>query len=240
MLVVGALGAILVGLFVVPARGAESAARVPGPAIPWSRLRNPILGYPDRATKDPALVWAGGQWQALFSSVGSDGRWRLGSSTSSDLIHWSPLVTLPDDPSVEGEASPDVVRAPDGTWVVTYQSFVHDVGGGEAKLYYRTTSDFHTFSAPHPLGHELHPASADRMIDAAVAWTPAALLLGYKVGLKDGAQAFEIARSPSGSLDGPWDLVGRPDISVFGDTIENYQFVSLQGSWRLLATNNQV
>jgi hypothetical protein len=131
------------------------------------------------------------------------------------------------------------VRAPNGTWLVTYQSFVHDVSGGEAKLYYRTTTDFRTYSAEHPLGHELHPAGTDRMIDAAVAWTPAGVLLGYKVGGKDGAQAFEIARSRSGSLDGPWDLVGRPDISVFGDTIENYQFVLLQGSWRLLATSNQ-
>jgi hypothetical protein len=236
---IGALGAVFVGLVALPAAGAEHAPRAPVPPIPWSRLRNPILGYPDRATKDPAVVWAGGQWQALFSSVGGDGRWRLGSSTSPDLIHWSPLATVPHDPSVEGEASPDVVRAPDGTWVITYQSFVHDVGGGEAKLYYRTTSDFRMFSAPHPLGRELHPAGTDRMIDGAVAWTPAGLLLGYKVSVKDGAQAFEIARSRSGSLDGPWDLIGRPNISVFGDTIENYQFVMLKGSWRLLATSNQ-
>lgn len=185
------------------------------------------------------MVWAGGRWQALFSSVGADGQWRLGVSTSPDLIRWSPLVTVPHDPSVEGEASPDVVPAPDATWVITYQSFVHDVGGGEAKLYYRTTRDFRTFSAARPLGHELHPASADRMIDPAVAWTPAGLLLGYKVGLNDGSQAFEIARSRSGSLDGPWDVVGRPDISVFGDTIENYQFVVVRGAWRLLATSNQ-
>src|SRR5512138_1527289 len=38
--------------------------------IDWARVRNPILGYPDRATKDPALVWTGGRWHALFSSVG--------------------------------------------------------------------------------------------------------------------------------------------------------------------------
>ncbi len=235
-----ALSAAVLALTGLPAAGAQPPGRPsPGPLVPWSRLRNPILGYPDRATKDPAVVWANGRWQALFSSVGTDGLWRLGAATSPDLIHWSPLVTVAHDPSVEGEASPDVVQAPDGTWVITYQSFVHDVAGGEAKLYYRTTPDFRTFSPARPLGRELHPGAADRMIDAAVAWTPAGLLLAYKVGVKDGAQAFELARSRTGLLDGPWELVGRPDISVFGDTIENYQLLPMGGSWRLLATSNQ-
>ena len=85
----------------------------------------------------------------------------------------------------------------------------------------------------------MHHKSTDRVIDGALAWTPTSLLLGYTIGIEDGAQAFEIARSRSGSLGGPWELVARPDISVVGDTIENYQFVALQGSWRLLATSNQ-
>jgi hypothetical protein len=119
---------------------------------------------------------------------------------------------------------------------VTYQSFVHDRHGQAPKLYYRTTRDFVQFSAPHPLGHNLHPGAADRMIDAAVAWTPAGLLLAYKYG--GDVQHFEIARSSSGSLDGPWKLLGRPDISVYGDTIENYQLLQLDGRWQLLATSN--
>ena len=63
-------------------------------------------------------------------------------------------------------------------------------------------------------------------------WTPAGLLLGFKTGVT--TQAFEIARSSSGSLDGPWQLVGKPDIRVFGDTIENYQFIHLPDGWKLL------
>ena len=74
------------------------------------------------------------------------------------------------------------------------------------------------------------------MIDAAVAWTPAGLLLAYKYG--SDVQHFEIARSVSGSLDGPWKLLGRPDIMVYGDTIENYQLLQLDGRWQLLATSN--
>ncbi len=204
--------------------------------IDWASLRNPLLSDPAYAIKDPALVFANGKWHALVSRVGAAGQWRIGLATSSDLRHWSPMTAMPHDTAVDGEASPDVVRAPNGTFVVTYQSFVHDRAGGLAKLYYRTTNDFVQFSEPRPLALDVHPKATDRVIDAALAWTPAGLLLGYKYGAD--AQYFEIARSPSGSLDGPWELLGRPDIRVFGDTIENYQFIELRGRWVLLATSN--
>jgi hypothetical protein len=76
------------------------------------------------------------------------------------------------------------------------------------------------------------------VIDAALVRSPAGLLLGFKTG--SDTQAFEIARSPSGTLLGPWQLVGKPNIRVFGDTIENYQFIRINGSWKLLATSNQL
>jgi hypothetical protein len=219
-----------------PTTTTRPAAPEPTPAIPWAALHNPVLTSSQYAVKDPALVFAGGAWHALFSAVDRRGTWRIGLATSTDLQHWSPISIMPHDAAVEGEASPDVVRAPDGKWVVTYQSFVHDRAGAAPKLYYRTTDDFTHYSDARPLGRELHPAATDRMIDAAVAWTPAGLLLGYKYGADE--QHFELARSESGNLDGPWKLVGRPDITVYGDTIENYQFVPLGGRWRLLATSN--
>jgi hypothetical protein len=151
--------------------GFSSPSPAPGPTIPWSQLHNPLLAYPDRALKDPALIWSDHRWVALFSQIGVDAHWTLGLATSVDLRHWSTPTTLPHDPTVEGDASPDVVPAPDGTYVVTDQSFVHDAGGGQAKLYYRTTRDFRAFSAPRPLAHALHPGPADRMIDAALALT---------------------------------------------------------------------
>ena len=218
-----------------PASSTTVAAPVTAP-IAWTSLHNPLLSDATHAVKDPALVQTNGRWYALFSRVDAGGQWRIGIATSADLRQWSAISTMPHDASVEGEASPDVVRAPGNAFVVTYQSFVHDRTGALAKLYYRTTADFVHFSDPRPLGHELHPAANDRMIDAAVAWTPAGLLLGYKYGAD--AQRFELARSTSGSLDGPWQLVGQPDIHVFGDTIENYQFVETQGRWQLLATSN--
>jgi hypothetical protein len=148
------------------------------------------------------------------------------------------MTFMPHDRLVEGEASPDIVRSPNGQLVITYQSFVHDQHGGLAKLYYRTTSDFVHFSAAHQLLRPVFTAPADRLIDPALAWTPAGLLLGFKTG--QDTQAFEIARSTTGRLTGPWALVGKPDIRVFGDTIENYQFIEIDGRWKLLATSNEL
>jgi hypothetical protein len=132
--------------------------------------------------------------------------------------------------------SPDIVRSPTGTYVVTYDSGPGEVGGGEPKLYYRTSANLDSWSAPHPLARSLGPTPTDRMIDPALAWTGHGLILGYKSGTT--TQHFEIAWSRSGSLAGPWVSVGRPDITLYGDTVENYEFLFVSGSWHLVATSN--
>ena len=220
------------------ATGAPTAKVDPVPAVNWPHLRNPIVRSADHAVKDAALVAVNGMWFAAFSAVDAHGTWRVGIEHSRDLRGWSSMTFMPHDATVEGEASPDVVRAPDGRLVITYQSFVHDGRGGLAKLYYRTTSDFVHFSAPHQLLRPVFTSEADRLIDPALAWTPAGLLLGFKTG--QDTQSFELARSETGTLAGPWKLVGKPDIRVFGDTIENYQFIQIDGRWKLLATSNQL
>jgi hypothetical protein len=110
------------------------------------------------------------------------------------------------------------------------------VGGGAPKLYYRTSANLETWSAPHTLAPSLGPDPADRMIDPALAWTGNGVILGYKEGAT--TQHFEIAWSPTGSLAGPWVTVGQPDITLFGDTVENYEFLTIAGRWRLVATSN--
>jgi hypothetical protein len=209
-------------------------------------LRNPILSEPSAGVKDQALVWARGDWHMLFSYVTNTSStpdtdtWNIASATSSDLSHWSAPVPWPVQAGVDGVASPDIVRSPSGTFVVTYDSNPVVTAGAQSKLYYRTSTDLQTWSAPQPLALSLHPAADDRMIDAALAWTGHGLILGYKYGNAIGSalQHFEIAWSPSGSLSGPWTYVGRPDIVVNGDTIENYEFVAVAGRWHLVATSN--
>lgn len=209
--------------------------------IAWERLRNPILSYVNVAAKDMTLVRHDGRWHLFFSAIDLDGHWSIGRATSLDLASWSdPPELWPDQPGTLGLASPEIVRDPDGVYVAVYQSQPGECTG-ESKLYYRRSLDLAAWSAARPLGWDLHPGRQERMIDAAVAWTDSGLLLGYKLGLKDGErQHFELARSRSGGLDGPWELLGRPRIEVYRDTVENYQFLSVDGAWHLLATSNSL
>ena len=209
--------------------------------IAWRQLRNPILSYPTAGIRDPSIRLVHGRWHLFFTSVVGDApQWGMADSTSTDLRRWSAPITW-SQAGVLGLASPDVTRRPDGTYVAVYQSDPGETSPpGQDKLYYRTSRDTVQWSAPRRLLPTLHPAPSDRLIDAALAWTDHGLMLGYKFGLKDGTQHFELAWSPSSSLDGPWTYVGRPKITVYGDTIENYQFQRIDGVWNLLATSNNL
>jgi hypothetical protein len=214
--------------------------------VAWAQLRNPILSESNAGVKDQALVWADGAWHMLFSYVTGDvttkgaESWNIASATSPDLAQWSAPSPWPVQVGVVGVASPDIVRSPAGTFVATYDSNPDVGSGAQSKLYFRTSTDLTTWSAPEPLALSLHRAPGDRMIDAALAWTGHGLILGYKYGTATGttSQHFEIAWSPSGSLRGPWTYVGRPDIVVHGDTVENLEFVVVTGHWHLVATSN--
>ena len=91
-------------------------ATVAVPTVDWAALRNPILSTPDHAVKDPAFVAVGGKWVMRSSAVDAAGTGASGSRTRAASAHWSPMTIMPHDPTIEGEASPDVVPAPDGHW----------------------------------------------------------------------------------------------------------------------------
>lgn len=196
-------------------------------AVPWERLRNPVYELPDAAVKDVAVRLVDGRWRLLFSHVREDPfRFRIGLASSADLLSWSG-VELWDQPEVGGVASPDVTRHRSGTYIVTYNSHTRDVDGLN-KLYVRTSTDFRTWSPPERLAFDVRPLPADRLIDAALAHTPAGLVLGYN----HQEDRFEVAVSPRGTLDGPWRRVGVADTGPF----ENYQFLQIDGVWHVLGT----
>jgi hypothetical protein len=216
------------------------------PVIDWSKLQNPILAEPSGGVKDQAIIWADGRWHMLFSYVVNDAslpggiRWNVATATSKDMVHWSAPAPWPLQRGVLGVASPDIVREPSGSFLVSYQS---DPGASapsddQARLFYRTSHDLRTWSAPHALARSLAPTAAERMIDGALVFTGHELLVGFKYSSPTQPAIFEIARSATGSPAGPWKLVGHPDIKVNDDTIENYEFVMVAGRWRLVATSN--
>jgi hypothetical protein len=231
----------------VVALGADHLCVVPGsgsPVIHWSDLHNPIMSSPSAGEKDEEIVWFAGRWHMLFSYVRDDKSspggvyWDVATSTSTDLTNWSPPVAWPAQPGTLGVAAPEIARDPDGAFVVTYQSDPGQTDGAQDLLYYRTSTNLESWSSPHPLAQNLAPEPTDRMIDGSLAWTGNGLILGYKAGEAGNEQAFEIAWSPNGSLSGPWRYVGKPDIVVYGGTIERYEFLAVGGSWHLMATSN--
>ena len=231
----------------VVAVGADHDCVVTGrgsPVVDWANLHNPILESPSAGEKDEDLIWFAGRWHTLFSYVryarNSPGGvyWDIASSTSTDLATWTAPVAWPAQPGTLGVASPEVAEEPDGTFVVTYQSDPGETTGAQDRLYYRTSVNLVAWSRPYPLAQNLAPLPQDRMIDGSLAWTGHGVILGFKAGLAGDQQSFEIAWSPDGSLDGPWRYVGKPDIRVNGDTVERDEFLSIDGTWHLMATSN--
>ncbi len=215
------------------------------PRVAWSQMSNPILSYPDAGAKDEAIIWAGGEWHMLFSYMTHDAadpggvKWNIATATSSDMVHWSPPDPWPAQVGVVGVASPDIVREPSGLYVVTYQSNAGPETSTQDKLFYRTSPDLVHWSTPEPLARNLAPGPSDRQIDPALAFTGHGVVLGFKASSGSSTvQAFEVAASYSGSLTGPWVLLGQPNISVYQNTVENYEFVWAAGHWRLIATTN--
>jgi hypothetical protein len=209
---------------VAPGHDHDCIVGAPPRRIDWADLRNPVLSYRDVGVKDQALQWSGGYWHMLFSDMTEvpalpHVRFSVAIAQSADLRHWSaPKVIAPNG------ASPDIVRDPSGNFIVTYQT-------PHGLEYRRSDSPSLTsWSRPYPLAHGL----AGRMIDAALVFTGDGVVLGFKAGTT--SQHFEIAWAPS--LAKPFRLVGRPDIVLYGDTVENYEFLMVAGSWHLVATSN--
>ncbi|HVA06603.1 MAG TPA: hypothetical protein VNG12_07695 [Acidimicrobiales bacterium] len=224
------------GAAAVPVPPGQDHACIVGPppagGIDWFRLRNPILTYATHGVKDQALQWSGGEWHMLFSEltatpVAPHVHWNVAVAHSRDLVHWTaPSVVA------RGAASPDIVRDPAGRFIVTYQTMAGAADTDQLVYRVATNGSLAHWSNAHPLAHGL----ASRMIDAALAFTGHGVILGFKAGTASNAQHFEIATAAS--LTSPFRLVGQPDIAVFNDTVENYEFLTIGGSWHLIATSN--
>jgi hypothetical protein len=194
----------------------------------WAGVRNPLLGYDDVAIKDAFVVRdSSGSWRFGYSEIHDPPlRFVLGFASSPDLVTFTRGDSI-DQPATGGIASPDVVRAPDGTWVMTYNSHTTDENGAEPKLYYRTSTDLATWSDAHRIHIDGVDADADRLIDAALAFDAGHAYLMFKR-----EQAANVAVSTSGSLDGPWTSLG----AVTPAQLENYQLLQIDGTWHMLAT----
>lgn len=203
-----------------------------GPPAPaergWAAVRNPVLTYPDAAVKDAFAIRRGDTWHFGFSYIRDDPfRFRLGFSATPDFVSFGPLEVI-DQPEVGGLASPDVSTAPDGTFVVTYNSHTRDVGESANKLYLRTSADLRTWSGPRRIVIEGADGADDRLIDAAMVFADEGSFLFFKR-----EQIANVAVSSTRSPDGPWKLLGP----IEPKDMENVQVLRIDGTWHLLATS---
>ncbi|MEM9070825.1 MAG: hypothetical protein AAGE52_20115 [Myxococcota bacterium] len=198
-------------------------------SIAWDDLANPIWTVPDRALKDVSVRHSEGTWHFYYSDIRDDPfRFRAGYATSVDLRSFTELAGWDDGDGVGGVASPDITRHADG-YIAVYNSHTRD-GDGFPKLYRRAAPSLGELSSAPPtrILADNYDTLANRLIDSALAHTTEGLVLAFKH-----FQRFEIALAPSGSLGGPWTLLGAPDT----EPLENYQFFQLDGAWHLLGTN---
>jgi len=213
--------AIVVGL----ALAGSTIARADATDLDWNAIRNPILSYPDRMLKDPAVVYRGGFFYVFCSTrFAGPHEGPVPFYRSPDLVTFEELH---DENLAGGVGSPSIFHHGD-RYVMAFQKSVPGSDDPEyRRLFYSTSADLVVWSAPKPLAHELHPTL--RCIDATVAFDHGRFVLGYKAW-----QVFYFAESPS--LDGPWSEPVRAWPGGEFDWAENYQFVSIDGDWRMVAT----
>jgi hypothetical protein len=195
--------------------------------IPWEQLRNPILEFDDHMIKDQTLRLIDGEWHLFYSErFEAPAPGGTGHAVSTDLIDW--VTTLRQFPE---QGSPDITRAEDGRYLITAQR--NDPSGSEVNqlVYQAATDPNDEWSPPAQL---VEGAFTDeRIIDAALAHTKYGLFLLFKRGLhEDVIQPISLAYSPSGSPDGPWEILGEPSLTF----AENFQFLVIGGKWHVLTT----
>jgi hypothetical protein len=192
------------------------------------------LGYNKWSIKDACCAWREGVWYVFFSAFDQQ-RSHLAAVRTEDWRQFSDFAfcLAGQDEGYVGMCSPDVVRSGD-VYVLTFNSW-GDKPGRPNQLFYMQSSDLTHWSERRPLAADLTRDA--RVIDGALAFAGDAWYLIYKQ-----EQMPVIATAPS--IDGPWRPVGdgRPAL-LMGDgrenglTHENFQFIHIDGRWRLLCTN---
>lgn len=209
--------------------------------IDWKNLRNPVLSYPNWSVKDTAMAYRNGMFYVFFSAFYED-RGQVRShvvevSTRDFKTYSQPIVNFDgEEDGWLGMCSPDVQQIGD-RYVMTFNSWGDKPGKWNA-LFYKTSNDLTHWSKTMPLAAEL--TAGKRVIDAAVAHTAN----GYYATWKEGQHGMKPRMASAPSLDSPFHFVGSGFPSLLmqdgkddGLIHENYEFIEIDGRWRLLATD---
>lgn len=233
-------------------------ARMTTPFIDWASLRNPILaieedpraGTAARALKDVAVVYEAGAFY-LFSST------RVTAATkplrparpffrTRDFKTYEEFSIIGVNTAGTHHGSPNITRIADHWYLVFQASPAPPAPCGPAhrQLFFTTTTtlaDPLSWAPVRPLAPALAPDHS--LIDGALASTGEQVFLGFKWRQQ---QTFHVAHGTLPAVAGEAPIwVHAPLVTIraragtalpyFGFA-ENYQFINIDGIWRLLAT----
>lgn len=114
---------------VVASEPATQTTQPAAPTFDWSTLTSPILlqGDDDAAFRDPLLMYHEGTFRLFYSYTKHEKKkaliWRVATSTSTDLVHWTPPKLLAPEESFQEVASPGSIIRFGGQWVMCMQTY---------------------------------------------------------------------------------------------------------------------
>lgn len=199
------------------------------PFIDWAALSNPVLMRDDAMLKDQSVVFHDG-WFYIFASV------RFEETDAGTAERRRPFFRTRDfkayedlfDPDIENGGSPDATFH-DGLFYMVFQLAVPPGDEYARHIFYSTSSDLVEWTPAAEIAPEMEQGL--RRIDGALGFEGGRFYFAFKAD-----QFMHVARSAGPALDGRWEgpVMASPG-EEFG-WAENYQFIKLDGKWRMVAT----
>lgn len=221
--------------------GRQAVSQSGLPTAFWSAIRNPVYAEPQWSTKDCCMIEKDGVFYLFFSAfyfTRGQGRSHVTGVWTRDFKTFSEPMFMWDgqEDGWIGMCSPDIVQLGD-RYILTYNSW-GDKKDQPNQLFYAVSTDLKEWRRDISLAHDL--TAGKRAIDAAIAFDGQRYVLIYKEGRSPGIPRV----AWSASLDGPWAFVGdghpkftRLDKDFPAKTQENYQFLNIDGQWRMVTTD---
>ncbi len=206
--------------------------------INWDNLRNPIYSHDGWSTKDTCMIYHNDYFYIFFSAFYHDqGRERshVTGVKTKDFVNYSEPLFMWDgiDDGWIGMCSPNITKVKD-KFYLTYNSW-GDKDGKPNDLFYAVSDDLETWDKHKPLAKNLTPR---RDIDAAITYTNDKYYLIWKEGYPHKTRI-----AVSESMEGPFEYIEdgfpqllMPDGSYNGLVHENFEFIKINGKWKLMTT----
>ena len=232
---------VLLLLFSLPPCLAAIGLAETGPAdesqlLDWADLRNPVLTYDEWSIKDFSVEYLDGVFYLFFSAFYEDRgqvRSHVVEVSTKDFKTYSEPILNYDGREDEwaGMCSPNLFKVGE-TYILTFNSWGDDEGRHN-QLFFITSKDLVEWSHPRPLAANL--TKGNRAIDPAVAYHNDRYYLMWKE-----RQSPRLAVGESMGGDFQFIRHGYPWFRLRGDDRnrwhENFQFIKIDGRWRLLVT----